>query len=78
MLLIILGTICMLAGTSTLFFDAQWLHNIGGCLYFFGALIMILGPVLAVYFSDEYDDAESNSALDSKTFQNKTTDDWLS
>ena len=56
MFLMILCAICMLVGTSTLFFDAVWLHIIGGCLYFLGPVIVIFGIPLSVGLSDENSD----------------------
>ena len=63
MFLMVLCAICMLIGTSTLFFDAEWLHIIGGCLYFLGPVIVIFGIPLSVGLSDENSDDSDVSGL---------------
>ncbi len=63
MLILLLGTIFMLVGTSTLLFDAEWLHLIGACLYFLGPVIMIFGLPLYLGLSDEDCDNSDESGL---------------
>lgn len=72
MLILILGTIFMLVGTSTLLFDAEWLHLIGACLYFLGPVIMIFGIPLSLGLSDENGDNSDESDLNT-TYSEEAT-----
>lgn len=72
MFLIILCTICMLVGTSTLLFDAEWLHLIGACLYFIGPVILIFGIPLSLGLSDENGDNSDESDLNATHSEEET------
>lgn len=71
MFLIILAAVFMLAGTSTLLFDSEWLHLIGACLYFLGPVIMIFGIPLSLA-SDENSDNSDESSLNTTNSEETT------